>query len=102
MKRITQRVLATFSSAALAVLVFAHVSGQEGQSFCANNEKAQFNNELPLSHPQNICAQSQFESVSWSSWFSGKSSGFQFHYLDLLELLSRSTDKHEHRPHGPR
>lgn len=26
---------------------------------------------------------------SWSSWFSGHSSSTQFHFIDLLELLSR-------------
>jgi hypothetical protein len=25
--------------------------------------------------------------VSWTRWLSGKSSSFQFHFLDLLELL---------------
>jgi len=27
--------------------------------------------------------------TSWASWFSGKSSSVQFHFIDLLELLSR-------------
>lgn len=100
MKRISKSVLAAFSSAAVAVLLVAQVSDQEGHGFCSEQQAVAFNHELPLSHPQNICAQSKSDSVSWSSWFSGKSSGFQFHYLDLLELLSRSTDNHEHRPHG--
>lgn len=34
------------------------------------------------------CAQPK-ETVSWLSWFTGKSSSYQFHFLDLLELLSR-------------
>jgi hypothetical protein len=27
--------------------------------------------------------------TSWMSWFSGQSSSAQFHFIDLLELLSR-------------
>ena len=27
--------------------------------------------------------------TSWASWFSGQSSSAQFHFIDLLELLSR-------------
>lgn len=27
--------------------------------------------------------------TSWMSWFSGKSSSAQFHFIDLLELISR-------------
>ncbi|MFN6970388.1 MAG: hypothetical protein ACK4NN_05950 [Rheinheimera sp.] len=31
--------------------------------------------------------------TSWVSWFSGKSSSAQFHFIDLLELLSRFNAK---------
>ncbi|RVU40357.1 hypothetical protein EOE67_07110 [Rheinheimera riviphila] len=27
--------------------------------------------------------------TSWASWFSGQSSSAQFHFIDLLELISR-------------
>jgi hypothetical protein len=35
--------------------------------------------------------------TSWMSWFSGQSSSAQFHFIDLLELLSRlhATPQHE-------
>lgn len=29
------------------------------------------------------------EQVSWVSWLTGRSSSYRFHFLDLLELLSR-------------
>jgi len=32
------------------------------------------------------------EDTSWFSWFSGNSRSAQFHYLDLLELLTSSSD----------
>jgi len=31
-------------------------------------------------------------SVSWYSWLTGKTLSYDFHYLDLLELLYRSHD----------
>ena len=33
-----------------------------------------------------VCATAPL-TVSWTRWLSGKSSSFQFHFLDLLELL---------------
>ena len=35
---------------------------------------------------------SQCQKQSWSDWLKGESRSAQFHYLDLLELLSRSND----------
>lgn len=29
------------------------------------------------------------EQVSWVSWLTGRSTSYRFHFLDLLELLSR-------------
>jgi hypothetical protein len=34
-------------------------------------------------------AESASQNVSWFMWFMGQSASFEFHFLDLLELLSR-------------
>jgi hypothetical protein len=48
---------------------------------------------LPLSHPKNRCADNNTtRDISWFTWLSGKTKSNQFHYLDLLELLSRHTE----------
>ncbi|MBT0586101.1 hypothetical protein [Alteromonas oceanisediminis] len=36
---------------------------------------------------QTTCVQKLSEQVSWSDWLVGKSTNYQFHFLDLLELL---------------
>ncbi len=65
---------------------------------CANSN-AQVDTSLPLSHPQNRCANGASQDVSWASWLSGSQQGIQFHFLDLLELLSRSSDSNaDHIP----
>ncbi|MGB0214674.1 MAG: hypothetical protein ACPF9E_04385 [Alteromonas oceani] len=33
------------------------------------------------------------EQVSWVSWLTGRSTSYRFHFLDLLELLSRHKGK---------
>ncbi len=47
--------------------------------------------ELVTTDSQPLCAnaQQQAEEVSWVSWLTGRSTSYRFHYLDLLELLSR-------------
>ena len=41
--------------------------------------------------PINTCLKVE-ESSSWFSWLTGESRSAQFHYLDLLELLTRSEE----------
>jgi hypothetical protein len=76
--------------ATIAILSVSHVSSDDRNVFCGNLENAGFNKELPVSHPVNRCATTQSQGVSWSEWFTGRSSSYQFHFIDLLELLSRS------------
>jgi hypothetical protein len=76
--------------AILSVSHVSHVSSDDRNVFCGNLENAGFNKELPVSHPVNRCATTQSQGVSWSEWFTGRSSSYQFHFIDLLELLSRS------------
>jgi hypothetical protein len=41
----------------------------------------------------NINCIAQDKSVSWITWITNKSASNQFHFLDLLELLSRSSSE---------
>lgn len=97
MNRKSKASLSTFGAVSLFVLMIAQVSFVKGDSLCANFDAVKFNAELPMSHPINRCASEQKNDVSWTSWFSGRSPSYQFHYLDLLELLSRvGEDSTEH------
>lgn len=80
------------STAMVAVLSFAGDMEKEGLGFCSCPGNSEFDKTLPMSHPINRCATKQSSGVSWSSWFTGSSATQQFHYLDLLELLTRTTN----------
>ncbi|GAA0858808.1 hypothetical protein [Aliiglaciecola litoralis] len=99
MNRKLKASVSVFGSALFAVLVMAQTQFASGDGFCANVEQVAFNASFPVSHPMNRCAFNKPETgVSWTKWFSGRSPSFQFHYLDLLELLSRTTeDSNDHR-----
>jgi len=66
-------------------------------SVCDFQPAADFNPKLPASHVQNQCARDRdgVVEVSWFSWLSGKSPSFQFHFLDLLELLHGDSGKQD-------
>jgi len=76
--------------ATVAILSFSQVSLDNRDVFCGNLDNVVLDHELPVSHPANRCAAEQLQGVSWSQWFTGRSSSYQFHFIDLLELLSRS------------
>ncbi|MBE1300940.1 MAG: hypothetical protein GJ680_13660 [Alteromonadaceae bacterium] len=80
------------SGALVALLSFASVTEHETLAMCGCVSQASIDTSLPLSHPQNRCAINKENGVSWSSWFIGAKSQ-QFHYLDLLELLTRNSDQ---------
>jgi hypothetical protein len=71
------------------MLSFSQVSLDSNSMFCGDLDNVVLNQQLPVSHPANRCATEQSQGVSWSQWFSGRSSSYQFHFIDLLELLSR-------------
>ena len=83
---------------AIAVLGFTQVSSYNEQTFAECAKNVTFDHDLPLSHPANRCAAKQSEGVSWSSWFTGHSSSYQFHFIDLLELLSRHSGNSQKSP----
>ncbi|MGJ8682383.1 hypothetical protein [Paraglaciecola sp.] len=92
MNRKSKSFLSLTGVAFATVLGLSYASPQEGSLFCHCETNISFDHNLPLSHPVNRCASSQSDAVSWSSWISGKSSSYQFHFIDLLELLSRTKD----------
>jgi hypothetical protein len=75
---------------AVAMLSYSQVSVDNRNVFCGSLDNVVLDHELPVSHPMNRCAADQSQGVSWSEWFTGRSSSNQFHFIDLLELLSRS------------
>lgn len=79
--------------AVVAILNFSQLSLNDRSAFCGTLENAVLDHELPVSHPINRCANEQQQGVSWSEWFTGRSSSYQFHFIDLLELLSRFGNK---------
>lgn len=80
------------------MLTVAQVPIDEGSVFCSCSQGVVFATELPMSHPINRCASVGVTEVSWRSWVSGNSNSYQFHFLDLLELLSRYTETTENKP----
>ncbi|WP_340678335.1 hypothetical protein [Paraglaciecola sp.] len=88
--------LFTLGSSTLVVAIaiaFSQVSSTNpGTVFCSCPSGLAFATELPMSHPINRCASEQVAGVSWLSWLSGQSNSYQFHFLDLLELLSRQAE----------
>ena len=77
------------SLAAVAILSFSQISPDNRSAFCGSLENVVFDQNLPVSHPANRCATEQSPGISWTAWFTGRSSSYQFHFIDLLELLSR-------------
>lgn len=82
--------MASISITAVAILSFSRISLDNNSMVCGDLDNVVLNQQLPVSHPVNRCATEQSQGVSWSQWFSGRSSSYQFHFIDLLELLSRS------------
>ncbi|MCF2947626.1 hypothetical protein L0668_05860 [Paraglaciecola aquimarina] len=92
MNRKSKSFLSLTGVAFAAVLSFSYASPEQGRLFCQCEENIAFDHNLPLSHPVNRCASTQSDAVSWGAWISGKSSSYQFHFINLLELLSRTKD----------
>ncbi|MCU7553321.1 hypothetical protein OCL06_01775 [Alteromonas sp. ASW11-19] len=63
------------------------VTVTEPETVCEFQPEQQFDARLPASHIQNQCSRVNMGEVSWLSWVAGRSLSYDFHYLDLLELL---------------
>jgi hypothetical protein len=79
--------------ALLALLAIGQTSTSEDNIFCSCPQYISFDHDLPMSHPINRCASVQADEISWSGWVKGQSASYQFHFIDLLELLSRYADE---------
>ena len=77
------------ASALLLIGAFSFGSSSEQElssvNNCYNTQTVSANSTLPT------CIKIEEES-SWFSWLTGDSRSAQFHYLDLLELLTSSED----------
>ncbi|MDP5129699.1 MAG: hypothetical protein NWQ54_02370 [Paraglaciecola sp.] len=82
----------------VVMLTYAQFPKDEGSVFCSCSQGIAFETQLPMSHPINRCASASVAQVSWMSWVSGRSNSYQFHFLDLLELLSRQTEAPKNKP----
>jgi hypothetical protein len=80
------------------MLAYVQFPRDQGSVFCSCSQGVAFATELPMSHPINRCASAGVAQVSWMSWVSGRSNSYQFHFLDLLELLSRNTEAPKNKP----
>lgn len=93
MKRMSKVLFSTSAAVLIATLSFSNLAQDEGSAFCSCSKATVFDTQLPMSHPVNRCAaQITSRGVSWSSWISGRSNSYSFHFIDLLELLSRYSD----------
>ncbi len=100
MNRKFQSVFSATACSLVAVVLMFQAHSTSEDVFCEGQENAVVNTALPLSHPDNLCATRNISDVSWGAWLAGRSKGYQFHYLDLLELLSRISDDSSQKPTG--
>ena len=90
------RAIASLAVVATMVTFASGMSLSAKQSVCDFQPSRTFNPALPASHVENQCARVRdgVEQVSWFSWLAGQSSSYQFHFIDLLELLHRGDSPH--------
>ncbi|WP_299080011.1 hypothetical protein [uncultured Paraglaciecola sp.] len=96
--------LFTLAGVTLTALAFFNMSQTlfvDVNSYCSHIENLELAQGLPVSHPANRCASQQTQEISWSEWFAGGSSSYQFHFIDLLELLSRTGNNEVIHPANP-
>ncbi|MGS2721647.1 hypothetical protein [Paraglaciecola aestuariivivens] len=84
--------------ATLAFLTLPSSYSSGVDAFCKDLPSIALDKNLPVSHPKNKCASQQMQGVSWFSWVAGRSSSYQFHFIDLLELLSRPSESVSNNP----
>ncbi|MCV2884369.1 hypothetical protein OE749_06645 [Aestuariibacter sp. AA17] len=92
MNRVSKGLVTTCFSAFLVAGIYAMVPTSQTYPFCTAHNPVEFDKSLPISHPHNVCALQTEHSVSWVSWISGSTTQSGFHYLDLLELLTRGVE----------
>ncbi len=85
------KTLLTVGGATAVLWMGLSVNSVNTDNLCQFQPVTEYNPGLPASHVQNQCALQHAAQVSWFSWFFGKPETYQFHFLDLLELLNRDT-----------
>jgi hypothetical protein len=71
---------------ALSLIVNTHANDIEWDTECTGSPT--FASSLTSSFKaQSDCDETEKETVSWFDWIGGKTPSYQFHFLDLLELL---------------
>ena len=64
-----------------------------GYMACDCADGVEYDHSLPRSHPANQCALAEVqEETTWVNWALGGSRSTTFHFLDLLELLSKDKE----------
>lgn len=81
------KTLLTLISVSAGLWISLSVTRITPESVCQYHFSPQYSAVLPVNTADNECALDQATQVSWLSWVSGKSLSYQFHFLDLLELL---------------
>lgn len=82
-------ILITLATIAVGAATLTPTTGQE-----LSSAKNCLHKEQIVNQPQSQCLKVE-EDSSWISWLTGDSRSAQFHYLDLLELLTGTDDKHK-------
>lgn len=86
----------TTLSVAMAGVGFAGLVMFTGpNTVCEFQPVTDYDSRLPASHVQNQCVADNHGEVSWTSWVAGRSLSYEFHYLDLLELLYGGSDDND-------
>lgn len=89
-------------TSALALSYDTHHKSSMAQLACECPPGLTYDASLPSSHPKNQCAQKVHQpQANWMAWFKGSSRSVSFHFLDLLELMSRQQDKTPQKESSP-
>lgn len=87
-----KKTIAAMACAGMLTLTLSDVDSVSA-FFCADDAPSFNATVTPMVNlveaPSQCASSKQNERVSWLSWVTGQSSSFEFHFLDLLELLSR-------------
>lgn len=69
-----------------AVIMMAALPQSTSECNWQSQMNVQTRSSISISDQMRVCDDDVTE-VSWYSWLAGKSASYQFHFLDLLELL---------------
>ena len=65
-----------------------------------NADTSSITQTVSLANPASQCSELLTPEVSWLEWAAGKSTSYQFHFFDLLELLYGRSDSNFNAPAG--